>query len=124
MLHQHSQLRGEIQNRANSFADHGSTDSDVPEQTALRGVIDAPAVTKLINFPDVMKDDAGQKQIGVEFAVMFRDRAAQTDQADDVFEQSADESVMHGHRSGRAFQLRRDFSIFYYQRPQSFESRV
>src|SRR5580704_19187435 len=113
MLHQHSQLRGKIRNRANSVADHGSTDSDVPEQTALRGVIDTSAVAKLINFPDVMKDDAGEKQIGVQFTIMFRYRAAQTDQTYDVFEQSADESVMHGHRSRRTLQFRRDFGIIY-----------
>src|SRR5580692_1706023 len=124
MFHQHAQLGGEMRNRADLFADHCSTDSDVPQQTALRGVIDTPAVAKLVDFPDVMKDDAGENEIGVQFTIMFRYRAAQSDQTYDVFEQSADESVMHGHRSRRTLQLRRDLGLIYHARQQPLEPRI
>src|SRR5271156_951199 len=124
MLNQHGERSGKIRDGANLFTNHRSADTDVAQQAPLGGVVNAAAVTELINFPDVVQDDAGQKQVRVELGVVGRNRAAQTDEAHDVFEQAADEGVVHGHGRRSSFQLGHDRGVFDHANQQPLEPRI
>src|SRR5271154_4985976 len=124
MLNQHGERSGKIRDGSNLFTNHRSANADVAQQAPLRGVVDAAAVAELINFPDVVQHDAGQKQVRVELGIVRRNRATQTDEAHDVFQQAADERVVHGHGRGSALQLGHDRGVFDHANKQTLEPGI
>ena len=50
------------------------------EQAAFGGVFDAAGITQFFDFTDIVKDDAREKQIGVELGVMLGNGAREADE--------------------------------------------
>ena len=90
---------------------HPCANHDVAEQAAFGGIFDAARITQFFDFSDVVKDDAREKQIGVELRVMLGNGSREAREADDMLEQATDERMMHGHGGGSALQLRNDRGI-------------
>ncbi len=56
------------------------------KEAPFGGVVDAASVAKFIDLADIVKDDAGQKQIRVEFPIMRAHARCQSDEAHNVFQ--------------------------------------
>ena len=124
MFDQNREFRRKAGDKFYFVADDGGADGDVAEQAAGRGVLHAALVAQFLDFANVVEHDSGKQQIGVEFGILGSDAAAETDKADDVFEQPADEGVVHHHRGGSAFQARRDGGVFDDAFEQALQERI
>ena len=64
---------------------------DVAEKLAGRGVADGALVAEFFEFADVVEDRDGEEQVDVELGIMPGDELGHAAEADDVFEQAADD---------------------------------
>src|SRR3984957_4034126 len=124
MFDENGERRRKIRDGFYFVANDAAADGDVAKQAAGRGVLDAAFVAKFFNFADVVEDDATQQQVGIEFGILLEDTAAEADEADDVFEQAADESVMHHHGGGSAFEFQGGGGVVDNALQQAFQVRI
>jgi len=86
VFHENGESSGESGNRFDSIADHPCTNHDVAEQAAFGGIFDAAGVAEFFDLADVVKDNAREKQIGVELGVVFGNGPREAREADDMLQ--------------------------------------
>ena len=123
VLHQCSQPRWKIRQRAEFIAHHAQREHHVTQQLPFGGVPETAVVAQLVNLTDVVKHHPGQQQVETH-AVMLRRHHAQPAKRQHVFEQSAQPSVVDLLSGGRLAIPLRDFRIIEDRFDQRLQVRI
>src|SRR5580698_3142853 len=76
VLEQRLELGRKVRNQRKFRLQHLEFNDHVAEKLAARGVGKRAVVSEFVNFTDVMKKDAGQKQIAIDLRVVSADQVA------------------------------------------------
>ena len=120
MLEQRSQSLRKIRHGANLVVDHPHPDDDVADQLSFGAVAEAAIIRQLVDFADIVQNDAREQQVDVDIAIMgsqeFRDRA----HGQHMLDKPSEEGVMNAFGGRRDFEAARDFGIVH----EAFEKRA
>ena len=111
MLDNGFEIGREILDGVYEVCDGFELEDDVSEELAFGGVADGAIVAELIELSNVVEDCGGKQQVEVEFGIMDGYFSCEAAEADDVFEQAAEISVVHDFSSGGTFVARGDLRI-------------